>query len=274
MKSDLEKVSFLTAFTDSSNHKDIKLFPIVIRYFDEFVGIKVKTLEFTCLNGETSEIVCEFLFNKLVQHNIEKKLVALCADNTNTNFGGVARRGTKNVLAKLNSMLNQTIIGVGCAAHIVNNAIRTAADLVPLDIDSMVKKIYGYFYIYTVRVESLKAFCEEANVEYHKLLGYCETRWLALMPAIERVLQLWEPLKSYFLSIDKCPIIIEKFFTNESAELWLKFMHNQAAVFHNAIQMIESNNITIMEVTEILSNLKKKVKGKNGVGIFALNYKK
>ena len=65
--------------------------------------------------------------------------------------------------------------------------------------------------IYTVRVEMLNEFCETAEVEYQKILGYSKTRWLALLPAVERILKLYDPLKSYFLSQDKCPRILEVF---------------------------------------------------------------
>lgn len=259
LTSSLMRTNFVAVYTDASNHKDKKMFPIVVRFFDELEGVQVKLLEFSTLPGETSELISDYLYTTLRSHNIDSKLVALCADNTNTNFGGAQRKGTKNVLAKINAKLAQNVIGIGCAAHIINNAIRTAADLMPLDIESIIKKIYSYFYIYTVRVEELKLFCNEVDVEYKRLLGYSETRWLALMPSIERVLQMFLPLKSYFLSLEKCPVAIRSFFENEASEVWLKFLHNMASVFHGTIKTIEQETLNVMEVAEILKNLKNKL---------------
>lgn len=71
--------------------------------------------------------------------------------------------------------------------------------------------------MYTVRVEALKEFCTET--EYHQMLGYSKTRWLALMPALERVIKMYQPLKSYFLSIEKCPQLLKNFFENPMSEL-------------------------------------------------------
>lgn len=51
-------------------------------------------------------------------------------------------------------------MGVGCAAHIVHNAVHIAADCLPIDVEAIVNKIYCYFHIYTVREERLKEFCE------------------------------------------------------------------------------------------------------------------
>lgn len=103
---------------------------------------------------------------------------------SNTNFGGVERSGQCNVFKKLQEGLGRQIIGVGCAAHIAHNAIQTVAGLLPVDVKHIVKKIYSYFYIYTVRVENLKDFCEEAEMQYKRMLGYSKTRWLALSPAL------------------------------------------------------------------------------------------
>ena len=75
-----------------------------------------------------------------------------------------------------NSSLGRTLIGIGCGAHIIHNAIKTAADCQPIDLECITAKIYSHFYIYSVRVESLKEFCAEVGTEYHKLLGYSKTR--------------------------------------------------------------------------------------------------
>lgn len=98
--------------------------------------------------------------------------MAFCGDNTNCNFGGKNRKGVNNVYAKLNTSLGKTLIGIGCGAHIIHNAIKTAADCLPVDFECIIVKIYSFFYIYSVCVEALKEFCNEANTEYKK------TSWL------------------------------------------------------------------------------------------------
>lgn len=58
---------------------------------------------------------------------------------------------------------------------------------------------------------------------------------------IERVLQLFRPLRSYFLSSDKWPKILEFFFNNEIYYYYILiyFVHNQTPIFHKTIQDIE-----------------------------------
>lgn len=60
-------------------------------------------------------------------------------------------------------------------------------------------EVYSYFYIYTVRIEELKEFCDFVFINYKQILGYSKTRWLALMPVVEMIPDMYQGLKSYFL---------------------------------------------------------------------------
>lgn len=108
---------------------------------------------------------------------------------TQISVGGKDRKAKNNVFCKLNKVLDREVIGVGCAAHIVHNAIQRASDYLPVDVETIMMKIYLYFYIYTVRVETLKEFCNFVNFEYPIMLDYSKTRRLALMPVVERKLK-------------------------------------------------------------------------------------
>lgn len=260
LEDDLSAVNFVSIYTDASNHKEIKIIPIMVRYFSYQSGINVKILEVKDFAGETSDIVTDYILEVLKQHHLETKILGFCADNTNTNFGGMKRSGRNNIFTKLKSNLGgRELVGIGCAAHILNNAIQTAADCLPVDVQIFISKMYSYFYIYTVRVNELKEFCEFVDIEYKKLLGYSATRWLALRPAVERVLQIYPALKSYFASNSKSPTIIKNYFDNPETELWLYFLHNVSSMFHIAVLKIEGQDISIIETSNIYNDLKTKL---------------
>ena len=130
----------------------------------------------------------------LKKNDLTQKIVAYCGDNCNTNFGGVKR----NLFSYLKKELGRNIFGVGCGAHIVYNCIQTAVDVLPIEVESLVVKIYKYFHIYTVRVIQLKKICGFLEIDYKKVPQHGNTRFLSLLPAIERILQIYEGLKSYF----------------------------------------------------------------------------
>ena len=126
----------------------------------------------------------------------------------------------------------------------------------PVDIEMIISKIYLYFKSYTVRVETLKNFCGFLESDFSMILGYSQTRWLALLPAIERVLQMFLPLKAYFQSQEKCPKLILKFFENPMAEAWLHFINTQALIFHKAIATIENQTASVFDVITLTDAIK------------------
>ncbi|KAK8785204.1 hypothetical protein V5799_008430 [Amblyomma americanum] len=150
LKTDLQEAKFVSVFCDASNHKDLKVLPIMVRYFTAAAGVQTKLLEINTLPGETSAMVSQYIMDALEANQVTSKLVAFSADNANCNFGGAARNGKNNVFSRLQDSVDHKILGIGCAAHIVHNTVQTAADCLPLDIEAVIVKIYSYFYIYTV----------------------------------------------------------------------------------------------------------------------------
>jgi hypothetical protein len=160
-----------------------------------------------------------------ISTSCQTKLLPFCGDNCNTYFKGAARKGTNNVFAKLTtSDLKINIRGIVCAARIWHNALRTSADILPVDVEATVDKIFQYFHIYTVRVEELKKFCDFVDIEYKQFLRNVKTRWLSLQPAIARVIDMFPGLKYYFLSREKCPMTLRIFFNYPVSIVWLHLL--------------------------------------------------
>ena len=137
----------------------------------------------------------------------------------------------------------------------LHNSIQTAADCLPIDVEVILYKIYKYFDIYTVRTESLKEFCEFAEVEYRSLLSHTKTRWMSLFPALQRVIAMFDGLKSYFMSIEKCPRILNDFFSDGTSLLWLKFLADQLDVYDRTIRQMQSEELSLVEVSGLIENL-------------------
>jgi hypothetical protein len=115
----------VTVLIDASNHEDGKLLPILIRYVlvdidadktenDSCVQIKTKPVDFVEIIGETAEILSKSALQAMRKLGLENKVIAISGDNTNTNFGGLKRKGTKNVFCKTKEDLNRGVIGLGC----------------------------------------------------------------------------------------------------------------------------------------------------------------
>lgn len=98
----LEGLKNITFTIDSSNKKDIRLTPIVVRYFTESGEVNVKLLYFDEVPGKTSDILVEHIFKCIETFAIEEKVIS--ADNTKTNFGGVSQRTEGKVFRKLKKL--------------------------------------------------------------------------------------------------------------------------------------------------------------------------
>lgn len=226
LQAELSERNYICLSTDASNRKSTKMFPILVRYFIPTIGVRVKLLEFSTEKGETSEIISSLIIATAEKKHIINKIAGFCGDNCPTNFGSRDHQGKNNVCYRLKERIPQ-LLGIGCCAHISHNTLKHACDCLPIDIECIVVKIYSYFYIHTVRVEALKSICELNEYEYSQLLGYANTRFLALGSAVGSILKLFVPLKEYFLGLRRCPPIIKSFFESPVSKLWFLFVKDQ-----------------------------------------------
>ncbi|GBM09714.1 hypothetical protein AVEN_186417-1 [Araneus ventricosus] len=81
LKEDLTKSNYVSVSMDASNRKDIKLVPIVVRYFNPNSGVQVELLDFKSVAGETSEILTYHLCSVLLQNDLNNKVVSFCGGN-------------------------------------------------------------------------------------------------------------------------------------------------------------------------------------------------
>jgi hypothetical protein len=113
-----------------------------------------------------------------------------------------------------------------------------------------------------VRVERLKEFCNFVGQQYKDILGYSNVKWLSLSPAVRRICELYPALQSFFMSEEKCPVMLKKWFSEPCSQLWLNFVNSALLLFHDAIKKAEAQEVTAVESCMILGNLKDKLNAK------------
>lgn len=87
------------------------------------------------------------------------------------------------------------------------------------------------------------------------MLSHSKTRWLSLYPAIERILQMYEPLKSYFLSRSYPARTLQMFFENDFSECYLWLLHYFMSIYQSRIKRTETADISVNEVIEQCSQI-------------------
>ncbi|GFX10188.1 hypothetical protein TNCV_1865861 [Trichonephila clavipes] len=86
-----------------------------------------RTEIFTCARTKSEAIVVNVL-TPTAMKELRDDLVSQILCNDASNQGGAATRGTNNVLTRLQSSLKKPLIGIGCRAHVIPNAIKSTAD--------------------------------------------------------------------------------------------------------------------------------------------------
>ncbi|XP_042311019.1 uncharacterized protein LOC121924036 [Sceloporus undulatus] len=252
----LKEISCFGITTDGSNHLSLKMFPILIQFFDyKAGGIQSRVIELKTIPNETSDAISSYISDTLRHLDIADKCVAFAGDNTNTNMGGFKRAESNSVFTKLKKCVNKNVVGIDCPAHILHNTIQHGADSLGVDLECIVIKLYNYFSIYTVRTEQLKEYCEFVDTDYKQLLSHTHTRWLSLFPAIYRILEMYEALQSYFLSLPSPPKILKDFFSARMSKAYLWHLHSLMSVFYDNIKEIQKERNSIIDIINILENV-------------------
>jgi hypothetical protein len=248
---------------DASNVKNRKYFVIAVQYFKNDGGAVNKLLHFIENPDETALGMFKMLRKTITDHRLSlRNLSALSADNCNANFG------QNHSLFVLMKEEIPGLLKANCHAHIIHNTVKFLVDKLDYDIENLVLKLYGHFSLSAKRREALKGFFEFNEMEYRELLHHVTTRWLTLFPCIERILNSWLSLISYFRSLpdNECPKQIKTLLyikdneyentpENEIPEIYLLFCNSLLKLFQDAILILEGNKITIIDIYEVVSTL-------------------
>jgi hypothetical protein len=138
---ELKERRYFSIGTDASNKGNIKMFPLVCRYFSkEAAGIQSKLLSFFNSLQETSKDIAGGLLQKLKESNLSTaNVISFCGDNASVNFGC-----HQTVFVELQKE-NHDLIGMGCVCHILPNAVKNASKLLKVDIEAIILRTYTEF---------------------------------------------------------------------------------------------------------------------------------
>lgn len=232
------------------------------RYFSYKNGIQNKMLELLDIPNETAATIMSSLDNVVEKYGLQAKLICYSADNAPVNFGGAQRGGETNVFAQLQQKYENRLLGIGCNAHIIHNAVNHACGKIgAFNIEATVVSIYSHFYRFTVRVTKLKSVCETAGIEYAKLIGYGKTRFLAFKLCIDKIIEMFDALKLFFLDPQEksVPGTLKRFFKSPISKLLLIFIRDQCQIFEDSIRKIEGDYVTGFDAANVVNQLKRSI---------------
>jgi hypothetical protein len=75
------------------------------------------------------------------------------------------------------------------------------------------------------------------------------------LPAEQRIIAIFRAFKSYFHSLEKCPVSLQNFFENPLSFILSHFLASQLKTFSHTIKCIEKQDTTLIEVKNEISKL-------------------
>lgn len=163
----------------------------------------------------------------------------------------------RGVKAKLREK-NKNIIIVPCICHSIQLSVSSASKMLPDEIEYLVSETYNWFSKSTLRHKHYKSIYAAINdaMQPLKLVRACETRWLSIESAVNRIESQWLELKTHFeiaatVESSHQANILKKLHTDKNL-LYLKFLKPLLSDVKKVNKMFESNNA---DPTLLLSEL-------------------
>lgn len=149
---------YFSVSSDATNHGNIKIFPILVRFYTIDCGIKNCLLDFYDDADESASAIFTNIKDRLGNLGLSmKNISAYAADNANVNYG--KNHSVFQLLLKENNKM----LPARCPAHLLHNAVKNACEKCEFDLEHLVLKVYGHLSYHAKRVHQLKTLFLEAG---------------------------------------------------------------------------------------------------------------
>ncbi|XP_050044186.2 uncharacterized protein [Dermacentor andersoni] len=182
---------FYTVMIDETPVPEMKVqqLDVLIRYFSvNAQDVVVEHLQSFHMGHATADELfscVEDALNELPKNNM------LCFFSDGPNV-------MKSLKGKIKAELSPNMIDIGeCSLHKMHNAFATGLNTFCSEIECIVTDIHQYFR-YATRHADIKDLQQKLGLPQLEFLRHVSSRWLTLLPSIQRVLKLYDALKSFF----------------------------------------------------------------------------
>ncbi len=163
------------------------------------------------------------------------------------------------------------MIGVGCLAHIVNNALKNSVEKLNFgekNLNIFLAQIHQFFMHSSAnRINNIFQIRAQLGIEQAysnnkaPTKSYSKTRWLSTGPAIDAIINQWHILDIYFQMEPEGKHVdsFKKFFENRNSFPLLITLRSLAAEVEEAICKMEGKDVDLMSAIKIFDHLQQKI---------------
>lgn len=227
---------FSIAFDETTDISTQKIMVTMLRYFDSKEG-SVRTMMYKI--DEVPLADAHNLFN-IIDGNLSHdglsydKLVSATTDGANVMVGA-----HNSVTARLREKQSQ-LYTLHCPCHISALISTNACQKIPAVVEQLVRDIFSHFSSSPKRQFLYSQFQTFVDCKPHKLLRPSQTRWLSLQQVVDRTIEQYPALLSYFKRYEEQLVSIERIVSqleNTSTLAYLLFL-SEALQIINAFNLV------------------------------------
>lgn len=226
---------------------------IVVVFCDNGLNIKTRFFQTIELKESDANSIYNCIIETFEKNNLSlNNLVGFSSDTTNVMFGEY------HSLVTLLKNRFPYIACIKCSCHLIHLSTSQACLKLPRSTEDLLRNIGAYFSRSAKRQEALKEFQIFFQTDIHKILLPSTTRWLSLKSCIDRVLEQFQALKHYFISIaasDRSKTVDDMLNTmnNTFTRIYLEFMSY-------VLGLTNDFNLMFQKESPLLYKLKPEVK--------------
>lgn len=218
---------------------------IMLRFFDNTDGV-VRCVFFKLEPVENAD--AEGLF-QTIDHNFTSE-GPLCYSK----LVGMGSDGTNVMLGKRNSVLTRlkakqpSLISFHCNCHLAALIANHACSVLPDYLEDLTISIWYYFQKSAKRQRLFKEFQQFVQCKPHKLLKAAQTRWLSLEACVQRLLEQYDALLSYFRSTEETSAQVRRItdtLEKEISKLYLMFLNDALPVINIFNKLMQKQSPTV-----------------------------
>lgn len=252
----LQKQKFSLLIDESTDKGTVKHLALVARVFHEN-NIQDYFLGLIPVPAATAQALYDEItghFNKL-NINYKQNLIGFAADGANVMMGI-----HNSVSTKLQADIPNVFI-MKCVCHSFSLCADYACKKLPKIVEDLAKDIYTYLQYSFKRQSEFNQFQNFLSIKPHKILQLSQTRWLSLLPVVQRLLEQYDALVLYFKeelsnkdqNLD--PDSILNRLRDPSVKMYLQFLNFVLPYFTNLNLEMQSESIKIHTIYSKIENM-------------------
>lgn len=190
----MQKKKFSLMLDESNKVFSNKYLHLLVRYSNDG-RVQTRFYKALSLDKSTANDIVELISKSFEKDKIPwKNLVQIMSDSPN-----VMRGKDNGVIVQIRKKFAPNIIDIGgCSLHHIHNAVSYATASLGEDIEDFAVNVFAFFKHRTGLCKDFKNVQAILDIAEHRVLRFVSTRWLSVLPVVDRLVEQYEALKTFF----------------------------------------------------------------------------